>query len=311
MKSAFIFFLVLKMSCLIFAQDGKTLNAKGDYFGQKPPGEIPEVFAPGIVSTAEREYMISFSSDNKMCVFFRAVDRSSDKSPMKYSMNTPNGWTIPSAVPHLKNKHDRYFILDANGYRLCFVSSRPLPGTTEEMKKIKLWGMNYIDLQWTEPKLINVLVNTDNYIGHPSFTDDGTIYFYDESKTDGLEKADLFFVRKENGKYGKVQDPGPAINTEYDECDAFIDPQEDYMIYAVKHHPDCIGDFDIFISFKDEGGNWTRGIRLGDKLNSSAREIYPRVSPDRKYIFFASNKSGNWDIYWMDSGIIEKLKKQI
>ncbi len=305
----YIIIFLMSFSSLVYAQDTQYMNLKGEYLGQTPPGDIPVVFAPGIVSTDGREFMISFSADKKMCVFSRAVDNGIDKSEMNYSINTNNGWTVPASIPFIKNNNDRYFILDSRKHRLYFSSSRPLPGTTEELEKIKLWGMDYSNNQWKIPEIVDVLVNTDNVIGHPSFTDDGTIYFYDESEAYGLDKADLFFIRKKNGKYGKIQNPGPAVNTDYDECDAFIDPQEKYMIYAVEYHPDCIGDFDIFISFKDKNGNWTKGISMGDKLNSSGREIYPRVSPDGKYIFFASNKSGNWEIYWMNAGIIEKLRK--
>jgi len=44
----------------------------GPYFGQKPPGMIPEIFAPGIVSSTEAtEYGITFSPDGKEFYFNR------------------------------------------------------------------------------------------------------------------------------------------------------------------------------------------------------------------------------------------------
>lgn len=36
---------------------------KGSYLGQKPPGRLPEVFAPSIISTAFDEFKIVFLPD--------------------------------------------------------------------------------------------------------------------------------------------------------------------------------------------------------------------------------------------------------
>jgi hypothetical protein len=43
----------------------------GPYLGQKPPGMAPEVFAPGIVSTAAHEFSCSFTPDGKEFYFTR------------------------------------------------------------------------------------------------------------------------------------------------------------------------------------------------------------------------------------------------
>ena len=50
---------------------------------------------------------------------------------------------------------------------------------------------------------------------------------------------------------------------------------------------------------------------MGPKVNSKAAERFGRVSPDGKYLFFGSNRDGQFfDIYWMDASIIDKLRKQ-
>ena len=47
---------------------------QGPYLGQKPPGMTPEIFAPGIVSTAEFEFAGTFSPDGKEYFFTRRPD---------------------------------------------------------------------------------------------------------------------------------------------------------------------------------------------------------------------------------------------
>ncbi len=48
---------------LIFVSCSKSLqNIEIDYFGQNPPGLVPEIFAPGIISTdCTRELNLVFS----------------------------------------------------------------------------------------------------------------------------------------------------------------------------------------------------------------------------------------------------------
>ncbi|MCP5106502.1 MAG: hypothetical protein GY950_24165 [bacterium] len=308
MKKIMLFAVIVFLPLTgISAQTPGLSKHSGEYLGMPPPGETPEVFAPGLISTAKMELMISFSRDGKLCTFFRATN-DVNISEMNFMRRTEKGWTKPAPVPYLDNKHDGYYILAPQGYKLYFASLRPLPGTTAKLKQRKLWEMDFIDNAWQKPRLVDFLTTTKNYIGHPSFTDDGTVYFYDESEKYGLERADIFYSRFEKGKYGPVKNPGKGINKEYDECDGFIDPKERYMLYAVKENPACLGDFDIFISYRNPDGTWSDGVSMGAKINSRGREIYPRVSPDGKYIFYASNQGGNWDIYWCTAGVIEKLK---
>ena len=44
---------------------------KGPYFGQTPPTETPELFAPGIISTNEKEALYGVFNDGKYIIFDR------------------------------------------------------------------------------------------------------------------------------------------------------------------------------------------------------------------------------------------------
>lgn len=51
-------------------------------------------------------------------------------------------------------------------------------------------------------------------------------------------------------------------------------------------------------------------VNMGENINSSYAEYIPYVSPDQKYFFFTSNKSGNREIYWVDAKFIQELKPE-
>ena len=54
--------------------------------------------------------------------------------------------------------------------------------------------------------------------------------------------------------------------------------------------PEGLGGFDLYISY-NRNGQWTKGKNLGAPINSAADELSPKITPDRKYFFWASARS--------------------
>jgi hypothetical protein len=72
--------------------------------------------------------------------------------------------------------------------------------------------------------------------------------------------------------------------------------------------PSGLGSADLYISFQDPAGEWTEPMNLGELVNGPGDEICPQVSRDGAYLFWNSQRSGNSDNYWMEAGVIEKLR---
>jgi hypothetical protein len=109
-------------------------------------------------------------------------------------------------------------------------------------------------------------------------------------------------------RVGKYQDPvnlkihfnNPTLTGH---C-PFIDPGGDYLIFADEGR--------LYISFNTGKGTWTDRIDLGEGINEGAGNGSPRVTHDRKYLFFQSTSGEErpWGIYWVSADIIYKLKKE-
>jgi len=57
-----LFLILIGIPCFTLAETTEDFpNLKGKYLGQKPPSNIPELFAPGIVLTGANEMSICFS----------------------------------------------------------------------------------------------------------------------------------------------------------------------------------------------------------------------------------------------------------
>ena len=110
--------------------------------------------------------------------------------------------------------------------------------------------------------------------------------------------------RFENGALREPERLSNVVNSEQDEGSPFIAPDESYLLF-VRSGEDGIRQQ---ISFRNSG-RWTTPQDLGDAVNVG-RCPCAAVSPDGRYLFFHSFRSGNADVYWMDAGFLEQLRRQ-
>lgn len=66
----------------------------------------------------------------------------------------------------------------------------------------------------------------------------------------------------------------------------YIPPDESYMIFSSTRPG--YGITDLFISFHKADGSWTEPENMGPGINTRAKETFPFVSFDGKYLFFMS-----------------------
>ena len=99
--------------------------------------------------------------------------------------------------------------------------------------------------------------------GHPTISETGTLYFSTVYEG-GSGGDDIYRSTLVDGEYGEVESLGGAINTEVDEYDPFIAPDESYLIF-IRRVPES--GLDLFISFR-ENGSWTEAKNMGDGVNS-------------------------------------------
>ena len=117
---------------------------------------------------------------------------------------------------------------------------------------------------------------------------------------------DIYTSERINGQYQPKQRLGAAINSDAYEADVFISPDESYMIFCATRQSDGLGRGDLYISFKDEAGNWTPSKNMGEPINSKNHELCPFVTVDGKYLFYTSNQ----DIYWVSTDIFQTIKNK-
>ena len=251
-----------------------------------------------------------------------------------YSRQENGKWSKPKPAPFISDMKYMYFEphVTPDGKRLLFLSNMPVEQDKPASEDI--WAVDRIDDGWGEPYNLGEPVNTPNQEYYPSVTRTGTIYF--TRQLQGEAVGHIYRSRLKDGKYSEPEKLGPKVNCGKNHFNAFIDPDERYIIVPVLGREDSYGSTDYYIVYRNENDNWSQPINLGDKINTkNGREYSAYVSSDEKYFFFMSTRlnpeiaamgknlslwqlqklyqkpeNGNAGIYWMKADFIERLKQQ-
>lgn len=269
------------------------LVLKGPYLGQKPPGDTPKLFGPGIISNCDLHSSVYFSPDGKE-VYFSKID---DSWNIMFMKEVNGRWTQPRFLWKGLTP-----FLSPDGTKLYF--------STEEWD---LWIMERSTHGWTEPKNLGPVVNFAGRQDGPSVTNDGTLYYstmYRGAK--GIVRSKFI-----DGQYSEPEVMEDGINIGQHEAFPFISPDESYIIFS-SFRRGSIGLGDLYISFRRDDDTWTEPKNMGPKINSEAKDRFPYVSPDGRYFFFNSSRvsklnekripDGPGNVYWVDARVIEDLK---
>lgn len=285
------FALFTTISC--FSQ----VNHEVKYLKQKPPSITPEVFAPNLISKkGQYEFGSVFNKD--ATEFFYGVNVNG-KEEIRYSQLKGDNWSAPQTIL----SHEKYGFndpfLSPDEKRLYFISQRTLDGLGKK-DDYDIWYVESIQDGWSKPINVGPNINTKGDEYYISFANDGTMYF---SSNKGGSNFDIYTSKFVEGEFQKSVALNDSINTSNYEADVFVDPKEAYIIFCAKR-PDGLGRGDLYISFKNTDGTWTKSINMGDEINTKGHELCPFISKDGKYLFYTSNQ----DIYWVSTKIIKKLK---
>lgn len=259
------------------------------------------LFAPGVVSGVASQDGPSFTGDGDEFYFFRW-----DGGGANYLVMTRRDgvWTEPSAVPFSKEFDFAKASISPDGHSLVFCTSR---GTSERegREDYDLWLMERSEGTWIEPTRLGPEVNTEAIECCPVLSPSGDLYFHrDPSEGRGCE---ILVSTDNEGRRAEVENLGPLVNSELQEVDPTIAPDESYLVFCVRDREGGFGNNDLHVSFRDHEGAWSRPVNLGPGINSPQEELTPHVTPDGRYLLFSSNRSGVYEIYWVSTESIRSL----
>lgn len=288
------------------ADEGKVriFELKGPYFGQETPGLTAKRLAPNFISTEESEFGSVFSTD--LTEFYYGVDVNG-KNEIRYCKLTDNVWSAPETIL----SHERYGyndpFLSPDEQRLYFITKMAMDGKGE-LKDHDIWYVERNGDGWSEPINAGQNINSDGNEYYISFTADGSMYFSSNANAPEERRQydyDIYYSKMVDGEFQEAVALGNTVNTSEYEADVFVDPKERYLIFCAMRQ-DGLGRGDLYISFRQADGSWTKSINMGAKVNSVHHELCPYVTADEKYLLYTSDQ----DIYWIDAKIIDEIRDE-
>ncbi len=274
---------------------------KGPYFDQKAPGMTPEIFKSKISPTIEIEGIPYFAKNGRLLIY---KGLSASVKGVFITEEKAGVWTSPQMVLASSPHEDRHFIFTLDGKRIFFTSRRPTNSGGEPTKNPNLWFLENTPSGWSQPQPLQAPINTDQAEFYSTVTEDETLYF---TRSISDNNSDIYRSRLVNREYAIAERLDLPINTRFVDADPYIAPDESYMIF-LSNRPEGLGEHDFYISFRQKDESWTPPKNLGKGINSQKNDVCPLVTDDEKYLFFGSNRTGRYEIYWVDARIIEKLK---
>lgn len=150
---------------------------------------------------------------------------------------------------------------------------------------------------WYHVEYLGVAVNSSAWDSQPCLSVDGKELFF-ASRRNG--NADLYHCyRDEEGRWLEPENLGPVINTQGTEMAPFIHPDGKTLYFSSDTHLG-MGGYDLFVSRRNEKGEWSEPVNLGYPINTPGDEINFIVAADGHTALISSIREGGYggyDIY--------------
>ncbi len=147
--------------------------------------------------------------------------------------------------------------------------------------------------RWKSAKQLAICRPNYNYM-HPCISQDGQTLFFTTDGPSGEGGTDIYYsVKRKDGKWSKPRNLGPNINTSMNEGFPFL--HADSKLYFCSKGHIGYGGYDIFMSEKDEAGQWKKAINIGKPFNSSHDDVSFYLKSDMSNGFFTSSREGGDD----------------
>jgi Tol biopolymer transport system component len=244
----------------------------------------PVIFMEGHVSTSLNERDMAISPDGTEMYYTSQTNRNILSTILRCK-RSGNQWSSPEVASFSGVFNDLEPTFSPDGTKLFFCSNRPLSG--EKTKDYDIWVMDRTTNGWSAPRNLGAPINTHANEFYPSVALNGNLYFTAEKET-AVGREDIFVSRMVNGSYTAPIPLDTAVNSKLWEFNAFIAPDESYIVFTSYGRKDDAGGGDLYMSIK-QNGKWQPAINL-KTINSDAIDYCPFVY--KNTLYFTSGRHG-------------------
>ena len=271
----------------------------GPYLGQNPPGRVPRLFAPGIISVrANFEHSAAvFSPDGHEVFWCTNIDHYTENPGERlqrlYTMKMIGGvWTAPKIAPFAQSLTQPVSrpVFSPDGSRLYIeYSSDPNAESDNDIYMVEREGEG-----WSEPAPVSPWINSPAMERLHCVTADGSMIFTRDLMTN---RETVLVSRFVDGAFTEPEELGEDFNSDVMEFAIVLAPDESYALFATSRTG---REDELHISYKQQDGGWSERVKAPFGAGG-----FLALSPDGAYLFFLGE-----GIYWVDTSFVEELKPE-
>ena len=246
-------------------------------------------FIPEMVQKFPNVRDLTMSPDGNE-LMFTAQSIMGNLSTIIYLKKENDSWGHMQTAPFSGQYFDLEPCFSPDGLKLYFVSSRPLSPNLKESKDFDIWYVERTSLNegWSGPKHMGHPINTAYGEFYPSLAENGNLYFTRDN-TSLERKDDIYMSEYHNGTYLEPHPLPESINSKSYEYNAYIAPDESYLIFGAYNREDGYGSGDLYISYKT-GNNWSVAKNMGNIINSNKMDYCPFMDTKNGMLYFTSKR---------------------
>ena len=255
----------------------------------------PEDFAPGVISTDDNEWGLSFTSGGDTLYFTRRPV-GEQRQRIYRSIRADTGWMMPTVAPFSTDTDESPFV-SHDGRWLYFASFRAVPGRPLEADNdMNLWRVPRIDggygvAEPLAPSINRIRKQGEDwplgYEAGPHLDAAGNLYYWSATAS-GAGSADVLRANPDGAGGFMLPVPLTAINTATAESAPALSPDGRYLFFASYGRADGYGMEDLYVAVKTNNG-WSETVNLGPIINGDGNEGCPTFSPDGRYFYYCQD----------------------
>ncbi len=302
-----ILFIHIIWGCVIL---NSTQLVKESFLGQATPGMKPIRFAQEIITDnffPHSKMILSPRGDRIYWTTFLNLD--SRDYALYYSDFDGKNLSQAKKETAFSRYGILHFVFSNDGNKIFFGSRQPYDKMGGKPVRA-VWTCEKKASGWSKPKPIESTLDPNwASLGSVSINRAGDVYFVGRMQG---ETARIHCAKSVNGNYPKYEPLPEIINTGIT-IDPFIDYQDRFLLFAASRRPDNIGIIDLFVSYKNDSGSWSKPSNFGPGISTPFCDRFPVMTWDSKYLLFVTSNANHFPsehthFYWVDAKIIEDLK---
>ncbi|MEI9935254.1 MAG: hypothetical protein WDM71_10495 [Ferruginibacter sp.] len=141
------------------------------------------------------------------------------------------------------------------------------------------------------PENLGDSINTNVSEYYPSITIDGNKLIF--TRRVGDQDEDFYQSDNIKGKWSRAVPLSGNVNTTFNEGAQNISQDGQMIVFAGCNYPEGFGSCDLYSSYKNNK-DWSDPSNLGPIVNTDEKETSPSLSPDKRDLYFSSNRLGGY-----------------